>query len=285
MNALPDRVVWITGASRGIGRAIALDLAAQGARVVLLAKSERAHPKLEGTLGETARAIEALGGVALPIRVDVREESEIEVAYSRTLERFGRLDALIHNAGAIHLAPLAETPLRRFDLLHEVNARAAFALSRICLPALARSPRPQMLFLAPPIDLAARWIEGRIAYTMSKYGVSLLVRGLAEELRSQRIAVHALWPARTIATAAVQMLGGEAWMRRSRRPEFFAAAVRALLTREDPLATSGRWYLDEEVLREAGVHDFRRYAVDPTVEPLHDLYVADGPMPRSPTAQ
>jgi citronellol/citronellal dehydrogenase len=277
MSALEGSVVWITGASRGIGRAIALELAAQGARVVLLAKSERAHPKLEGTLGETARAVDALGGVALPIRVDVREEHEIEAAYERTLERFGRLDALIHNAGAIHLAQLADTPLRRFDLLHEVNSRAAFALSRICLPALQRSPRPQMLFLAPPIDLAARWIEGRIAYTMSKYGVSLLVRGLAEELRSRRIAVHALWPARTIATAAVQMLGGAEWMRRSRRPAFFAEAVRALLTREDALATSGRWYLDEEVLREAGVHDFRRYAVDPTVEPLHDLYVADGP--------
>ncbi|MBL8897512.1 MAG: SDR family oxidoreductase [Planctomycetes bacterium] len=277
MSALRDAVIWITGASRGIGRAIALDLAAQGARVVLLAKSERPHPKLEGTIGETARAVEALGGTALPIKLDVREEHEIEAALARTLETFGRLDGLIHNAGAIHLATLAETPLRRFDLLHEVNARAAFALSQICLPALRRAPRAQMLFLAPPIDLAAHWIEGRVAYTMSKYGVSLLVRGLAEELRSQRIAVHALWPARTIATAAVQMLGGEEWMRRSRRPAFFAEAVRALFLRPDPLATSGRWYLDEEVLREAGVHDFRPYAVDPTLDPLHDLYVADGP--------
>jgi citronellol/citronellal dehydrogenase len=278
VSALRESVVWITGASRGIGRAIALDLAAQGARVVILAKSDRPHPKLEGTIGETARAVEARGGVALPIKLDVREEQEIEAALERTLATFGRLDVLIHNAGAIHLAPLAETPLRRFDLLHEVNARAAFALSQICAEPLKRSPRGHMIFLAPPIDLAARWIEGRIAYTMSKYGISLLVRGLAEELRAQRTAVHALWPACTIATAAVQMLGGAEWVRRSRRPEFFAAAVRALLLRDDPLATSGRWYLDEEVLREAGELDFQRYAVDPTQEPLPDLYVGDAPL-------
>lgn len=274
---LKNAVVWITGASRGIGRAIAIDLAQAGARVVLLARSETPHPKLEGTLLDTARQIEALGGVALPLRLDVRDELAIEAAMEQTLERFGQLDVLIHNAGAIHLAPLEATTMKRFDLLHEVNARAAFALSRVCLEPLRRSTRAHMIFVAPPIDLATRWIENKIAYTMSKFGISLLVRGLAAELRSAQIAVHTLWPARTIATAAVQRLGGEEWMRRSRRAEFFALAVRTLLLREDPLATSGEWYLDETVLRAAGLADFQPYSVDPALELMTDLYVDEGP--------
>lgn len=273
------RVVLLTGASRGIGRAIAQRLAAEGARLVLAARSERPHPKLEGTLGETVRAVEEAGGEAFAVRTDLREDAAIDALVRATEERFGHLDALIHNAGAIHLAPLADTPLRRFDLVHQVNARAAFALASGCIPLLRRGGAgAQMLFLAPPVDLRSGWIAGRIAYTLSKYGVSLLVRGLAEELRAEGIAVRALWPRKIVATAAVRFLGGEPWLRRARRPEVLADAVAALLSDPLPLATSGSWLLDEEVLVTRGV-PLERYADRPGAELLDDLYVGEPPAP------
>ncbi len=273
MADLADRTVLVTGASRGIGAAIAVRAARDGARVALLGKTTRPHPKLPGTLGETARAVEAAGGRALVLRCDVRDADAVEAAVAATVDAFGRLDVVVHNAGAIHLAGTADTPVRRWDLMHQVNARAMFVLVRASLEPLARSDRAHVVAMCPPLDVSPRWLAPHVAYTVSKYAMSLMVVGMAEELRERRIAVNGLWPRTTIDTAAVRnLLGGEAMARRSRRPEIVADAFHALVTR-DPAACTGALRIDEDVLREAGVSDFDAYAVDPTADLQPDLFV------------
>jgi citronellol/citronellal dehydrogenase len=273
MPSLAGKTLFITGASRGIGLAIALRAARDGANVVVAAKTIEPHPKLPGTIHEAARAIEAAGGQALACAVDVRDEAQIAAAVAQAVARFGGIDVLVNNASAISLTPTPATPMKRYDLMHAVGPRAAFACAQACLPHLARAPNPHVLHLSPPLRLEPGFFGPHVAYSTAKYGMSLLVLGLAEELRAAGIAVNALWPRTTIATAAVQnLLGGDEVVRRSRRPEIVADAAHVLLTRPSRACT-GRFFLDEELLREAGITDFDRYAVEPGAALLDDLFV------------
>jgi citronellol/citronellal dehydrogenase len=271
---LAGRTVLITGASRGIGREIALRCARDGANVVLAAKSSMPHPKLPGTIHTVARDVEAAGGRALPVRVDVRSEEDVRRAVDEAVAAFGAIDVLVHNAGAIHLAGLDGTTLKKFDLMMGVNARALFLCAQACLPHLERSRCAHVVSLAPPLSWDPRWIAGREAYTLSKYGMTILSLGLAQSLRSRRISVTTLWPRTLIATAAIDMLLGEQGRRRSRTPEIVADAVYQIATTED-LALTGRSLYDEDLLRERGVTDFSRYRTSPDDEPAADLYVGD----------
>ena len=268
--SLRGKTVFVTGASRGIGRAIALRAAADGANVVVVAKTESPHPKLEGTIHATAAAVEAAGGRALPLAVDVRDEAAIAAAVERAVSHFGGLDVVVNNASAIALTPTPFTPAKRFDLMFDVNVRATFLVTQAALPHLLRASSPRVLVLSPPPSLEARWYGPHLAYTMSKMGMSLCVLGWSEEFRG-KVAVNALWPKTTIATAAVEMLGGEALARASRTPAIVADAAHAILT-ETPVET-GRFLLDEDVLRARGVVDFDVYRVDPELEPTRDLFV------------
>ncbi len=279
MAGLQGRTLLITGASRGIGLAIALRAARDGANVVIAAKTTRAHPKLPGTIQEAAAAVEAAGGRAAAVAVDVREGAQIEAAVARAVELFGGLDILVNNAGAIGLTGTRETTLKRFDLMFGVNARGAFACARACLPELERSAavgrNPHILNISPPLSLDPRWLRAHAAYTVSKYAMSFWVLGMAAELRPAGVAVNALWPRTTIATAAVRnLLGGEPMVRRSRTPEIMADAAHAVLCR-DARACTGRLLLDEEVLREEGVTDLESYAVAPGMPLQLDLFVAE----------
>jgi len=270
--SLDGRVVIITGASRGIGLAIALAAARDGANVVIAAKTVDAHPKLPGTIHEAARAVEQAGGRALPLAVDIRDEGAVDGAVAAAVDRFGGIDVCINNAGAIFLAGTLETPVKRFDLVHQINARGAFVVSRACLPHLLKSANPHVLSISPPLSLDAHWYARHLAYTMSKMGMSLAVLGLAEEFRG-RVAVNALWPRTTIDTAAVRnLLGGEPLARRSRTPAIMGDAARAILLRPQAGCT-GRFFLDEEVLREEGITDFEPYAVTPGGPLQTDLFV------------
>lgn len=272
MRSLVGRTILVTGASRGIGRAIALRAAADGANVAIAAKTVEPHGKLQGTIHETARGVEAAGGKALAIQVDVRDDARIEAAVAETVARFGGLDAVVHNAGAIALVPVEQLSTKLLDRMLAINLRAAFVLARASVPHLKKSPHAHILHLSPPIELRAEWFAGFAGYTVSKFGLSMLTLGLAEELRPDGIAVNSLWPRTTIATAAVEMLGGEAWMNASRTPAIVADAAQAILTTPARELT-GRWLIDEEVLRERGVTDFDRYAVAPGTPLQPDLYV------------
>ncbi|MDH3198823.1 MAG: NAD(P)-dependent oxidoreductase [Candidatus Krumholzibacteria bacterium] len=273
MGSLNGKTILVTGASRGIGEAIAVRAARDGARVALLGKSVRPHPKLPGTLNTAADKVEAAGGNALVCQCDVRALDDIEAAVARTVEAFGGIDAVVNNASAIHLAGTRETPMKRFDLMHQVNVRATFAVTQACLPHLSLSPNPHVLNLAPPLAMDAAWFAPHVAYTMSKYGMSMCVLGMAEELRGAGVAVNALWPRTIIATAAVRnLLGGEEAVRRSRTPEIVADAAQWILA-QPARACTGNFFIDEDVLRAAGISDFSRYAVDPSVEPLPDLFL------------
>jgi citronellol/citronellal dehydrogenase len=272
MPSLEGKTIFITGASRGIGKAIALAAARQGANVVVAAKSATPNPKLEGTIHSAAEEIERAGGKALAVRCDIRDEAEIDAAVAAAVARFGGIDVLVNNASAIHLAGTVETPMKRWDLMHQVNARGTFACSRACIPHLAGRPNPHILNLAPPISLNPRWLAPHLAYTMAKYGMSLCVLGMAEELRERGIAVNALWPRTVIATAALNLLGGEETARHGRTPEIVADAAVAILRREARSCT-GNFFLDEDVLRAEGVADFARYAVRPGEELMPDLFL------------
>lgn len=273
MSGLAGKTLLITGASRGIGKAIALRAARDGANLVLAAKTETPHPTLPGTIHETAAEIEAAGGRALPVKVDVRDEAQIGHAVAAALERFGGIDVVINNAGAISLTGTAETEMKRFDLMVGVNVRATFALTRACLPALKRADNPHILTLSPPPSLDPRWYGPHPAYTLSKMGMSLLVLGWAEEFRPLGIAANALWPRTLIDTAAMRVVGAPIRPEHCRRPEIVADAAHVILTRPSRTHT-GRFYLDEEALAESGVTDFARYAVVPGRNPLPDLFVA-----------
>lgn len=269
---LSGKTVIVTGASRGIGRAIALRAARDGANVVIAAKTIENTGKLRGTIHEVAREVEAAGGRALPIQVDVRDADRIAEMVARTVQTFGGVDVLVNNAGAIMLATVEHLPLKRFDLMMAINVRAAFAAVQACLPHLKKSPNPHVLSLSPPIRLRPEWFARHTGYTLSKFGLSLLTLGLAEELRGDGIAVNSLWPKTLIATAAIEMLGGEQMMRACRTPEIMADAFYAIVTTPSRELT-GRFLIDEELLRSRGVTEFSRYRVDPAVEPLPDLFV------------
>ncbi|MGE5233025.1 MAG: SDR family oxidoreductase [Acidobacteriota bacterium] len=272
MATLQGKTLFITGASRGIGKAIALRAARDGAAIAIAAKTTRPHPKLPGTIFTAAEEIERAGGRALPLQVDVREEDQVRAAVERTVETFGGIDVLVNNASAIQLTPTLETPMKRFDLMFGVNVRATFLCSQACLPHLRRAANPHILTLSPPLNMKPRWFAPHCAYTMSKYGMSMCVLGMAEELRADGIAVNALWPLSVIETAALAMLGGAVDPRHCRRPEIVADAAHAILTRPSRTCT-GNFFLDETVLREEGVTDLEPYAVEPGAALLRDLFL------------
>jgi citronellol/citronellal dehydrogenase len=273
MFELKGKTLFVTGASRGIGKAIALRAARDGANVVVAAKTSVEHPKLPGTIHTAAAEIEAAGGRALACVVDVRFEDQIQKAVQLAVQAFGGIDILVNNAGAIRLTGTADTPLKQFDLMHQVNVRATFACTQACLPHLRRSTNPHILNLCPPLQLEAKWFAPHLAYTLSKYGMTLCVLGQAQEFRADGIAVNALWPRSIIATAAVRnLLGGEAAIQRARRPEIMAEAAWHILRRPSRECT-GNFFLDEDVLRAAGMRDFESFAVSPGQELLPDLFV------------
>lgn len=272
MTSLHSRTLFVTGASRGIGLAIALRAARDGANIAIAAKTAAPHSKLEGTIHTAARAIEAVGGRALPLRADIRDEAQVGAAVEETVRRFGGIDICINNASAISLADTPSLDMKRFDLLQAVNGRGTFLVSKLCLPHLLKSANPHILTLAPPINLDPRWFAPHLGYTMAKYAMSLVTLGLAEEFRG-RIAVNALWPRTTIATAAIRnILGGDEMMRRSRKPEIVADAAHLILTK--PVSFSGNFLIDDEVLTNHGVSDLDRYRVDPTVDLEPDFFLS-----------
>ncbi|WP_386070317.1 SDR family oxidoreductase [Tahibacter sp. UC22_41] len=272
MSHLKGRTLFITGASRGIGLAIAKRAARDGANIVIAAKSNVANPKLPGTIYTAAEEVEAAGGKALPLKVDVREEGEVQAAVAQAVERFGGIDILVNNASAIWLAGLSGTPMKRYDLMHQVNVRGSYLCTQACLPHLRKSLNPHVLMLSPPINLASKWFQHHTAYTMSKYGMSMAAFGLAAELAKDGIAVNALWPRTVIDTAALAMLGGMARPENCRKPEIMADAAHWVLT-QPARQLSGQFLLDEEALKRAGVKDFSHYAVSPGSTLLPDLFL------------
>ena len=270
---LQGKTLLITGASRGIGLAIAKRAARDGAHVVIAAKTAAPHPTLPGTIHTAAEEIKAEGGQALALQVDVRSEELVVQAVARAVETFGGVDILVNNASAIQLTGTLQTEMKRFDLMHAVNTRGTFLTSRACLPHLLKASNPHILNISPPLNLAPRWFAPHLAYTMAKYGMSLCVLGMAEEFRDQGVGVNALWPKTAIATAAVShVLGDQAMLEQCRRPEIMADAAHAILTREAS-GCSGHFFIDEEVLREQGVEDFDRYAVKPGSPLLPDFFL------------
>ena len=273
MDTLEGKTLFITGASRGIGKAIALRAARDGANIAIVSKTVEAHPRLDGTIHTAGAEVRAAGGRALACAADIRFEEQIHEAVRRTVEEFGGIDILVNNASAISLTPTLDTPLKRFDLMHGVNVRATFACSQACLPHLLKAANPHILNISPPLNMEARWFAPHVAYTMSKYGMSMCVLGMAEEFRVQGVGVNALWPRTAIATAAVMnLLGGEAAIRRCRRPEIMADAAHHVLTRP-AREVSGNFFIDEDVLRAAGVRDFEPYAVAPGTELFPDFFI------------
>lgn len=273
MADLSGKTLFITGASRGIGKAIGLRAARDGANVVIAAKTAAPHPKLPGTIYTAAEEMEAAGGQALPVICDIRHEERIQKAVEEALERFGGIDILVNNASAIFLAGTLDTPMKRFDLMHQVNARGTFATSQACLPHLKKADNPHILNISPPLNMEAKWFGPHVAYTMAKYGMSMCVLGMAEELRKDGVAVNALWPRTAIATAAVKnLLGGDQAIQGSRTPDIMADAAHAVLVRPSREAT-GRFYIDDEVLAEEGVTDLSGYAVNPEVPLMPDFFV------------
>ena len=272
MATLKDKTLFITGASRGIGREIALRAARDGARIVVAAKTADPHPKLAGTIHTVAAEIEAAGGKALAIQLDVRDENAIAQAVARTVEAFGGIDVLVNNASAISLTPTLATPAKRFDLMFGVNVRGTFLCSQACIPHLRKSSNAHILTLSPPMGMKPKWFAGHVAYTMSKYGMSMCTLGMSEELKGEGIAVNSLWPQTTIATAAVEVHFPEAILRASRNAAIMADAAHVILT-SDARANTGNFYIDEDVLRKNGVTDFDHYAMTPGVPLFRDLYV------------
>jgi len=276
---LRGKTLFITGASRGIGLAIALRAARDGANIAIAAKTSEPHPKLPGTIHSAAAQIEAAGGSALPLAVDVREETQVQEALEKTVAHFGGLDIVVNNASAIFLADSQKTEMKRFDLMHQVNARGSFMVSKLAVPFLARAENPHILMLAPPLDLKEKWFAAHTAYSMAKYGMSLAVLGLAGELRRSGIAVNALWPRTTIATSAVNnLLGGDALMRASRTPEIVADAAHAIFVTPARDLT-GQFLIDDSFLWSRGQRVFDHYRVDPTQKLMPDFFVPEDDLP------
>jgi citronellol/citronellal dehydrogenase len=278
--SLKGRTLFITGASRGIGLAIARRAARDGANIAVAAKTDSPHPKLEGTIHTAAAEIEAAGGKALPLVVDVRDEASVKTAMDKTAEAFGGIDIVVNNASAIQLTPVSQTDMRRFDLMHQINTRGTFMVSKYAIPFLEKSTNPHILALSPPLDMQQKWFAPHTAYTMAKFGMSLVILGLSGELKG-KVAVNALWPRTTIATAAIQnLLGGDALMRRSRTPEIMADAAHAIFLK--PPSFTGNFLIDDSFLAGEGVTDFDRYRADPTQPLAPDFFVPDSmPAPAS----
>jgi citronellol/citronellal dehydrogenase len=272
VNTLKGKTLFITGASRGIGLAIARRAARDGANIVIAAKTSAPHPKLPGTIYTAAEEIEKEGGKALPLMVDIRDEGQIHAAVKQTVERFGGIDILVNNASAISLTGTLETPMKKFDLMFGVNVRGTYATTQACLPELLKAKNPHVLMLSPPLNMKPKWFQNHVAYTMAKYGMSMCVLGMAEEFREQGVAFNALWPRTTIATAAVNMLGGQDMMDASRTPDIMSDAAHAILTR-DSRSCTGNFFLDEDLLRESGVTDFAKYAVKPGAQLIPDFFL------------
>jgi citronellol/citronellal dehydrogenase len=273
MTTLAGKTLFITGASRGIGKAIALRAARDGANVVIAAKTAEPHPKLPGTIYTAAAEIESAGGRAVACLVDVRSEEQIHAAVDTAVKTFGGIDVLVNNASAISLTGTLETPMKRYDLMHQINLRGTFACSQACIPHLKRAANPHILNLSPPLNFEERWFAPHVAYSIAKFGMSLCVLGMSGELREAGVAVNALWPRTVIATAAVQnLLGGDATMRGSRTPEIVADAAHVILT-SPSRACTGNFFIDEDVLRSAGVTDFARYQSVAGADLIPDYFV------------
>lgn len=268
------KTVLITGGSRGIGKAIAIRLAKEGANIVIVGKTAEPHPKLEGTIHTAAEEIAKAGpGKVLPIQGDIRYEESIQHIVKTTVDTFGGIDILINNASAINLSPTEQLEPKRFDLMHSINVRGTFLMSQASIPYLKKANNPHILNLSPPLNMEPTWFSKHLAYTMSKYGMSMVVLGLAEELRPYRIAANALWPKTTIATAAVQnLLGGDFLIQRSRKPEIVADAA-AVILQKPGFECTGNFFIDEEVLQQTGVTDFTPYAVNPDQKLMMDLFL------------
>jgi citronellol/citronellal dehydrogenase len=272
-STLAGKTLFITGASRGIGKAIALRAAKDGANIVIAAKTTEEHPKLPGTIYTAAKEIEAAGGKALPCVVDIRDEAQIAAAVAKAVETFGGIDILINNASAISLTGTVATSMKRYDLMHGVNTRGTFACSQACIPHLRKASNPHILNNSPPLNMEPRWFGPHVAYTMAKFGMSMCVLGMAEELKPEGIAVNAIWPRTVIATSAVQnLLGGDETMRGSRTPEIMADAAYAILTKPSREFT-GNFCIDDEILAKEGVTDFSKYQSVPGAELYPDFFV------------
>lgn len=277
--SLAGKTLFITGASRGIGLAIGLRAARDGANVVIAAKTAQAHKHLPGTIFTAAEEIEQAGGKALPLLVDVRDEASVHNAVEQAVAAFGGIDICVNNASAISLTGTAATDMKRFDLMHQVNLRGTFLTSKACLPHLQRAANPHILALSPPLDLSPRWFGPHVAYSMAKYGMSLCMLGMAEELRADGIACNGLWPRTGIATAAIQFaLAGDEGMRMCRTPDIMADAAYAIFNRPARTCT-GQFFIDDILLYEEGVRDFDVYRVDPSRPLMPDFFVPDWALP------
>jgi citronellol/citronellal dehydrogenase len=279
METLQGKTLFITGASRGIGLAIALRAAQDGANVAIAAKTAEPHPKLEGTIYTAAEEIEKAGGKALPLVCDIRFEDQVATAVAHTAQTFGSIDICVNNASAISQSKVVETDMKRYDLMQGINARGTFLVSKTCIPYLAKSANPHILMLSPPLDMQAKWFSGRVAYAIAKFGMSLCVLGMADELRPEGIAVNALWPRTSIATAAVRnLLGGDSLMRASRTPEIIADAAHMIFLKPSREFT-GHFLIDDTFMFENGVTDFDKYRVDRNQNLAPDFFVPDDSKP------
>jgi len=282
MMTLRGKTLFISGGSRGIGLAIALRAARDGANLALAAKTAEPHPKLPGTVYTAALEVEKAGGHALPIVCDIREECQVKAAIEQTVQAFGGIDICVNNASAISLTDTASTGMKRYDLMHQINTRGTFMVSKYCLEHLRRAENPHILMLSPPLDLKPQWFAGHIAYSLAKFGMSLCALGLAEELKPDGIGVNALWPRTTIATAAIaNIVGGEQVLRASRSPEIVADAAHVILTKPAREFT-GNFCIDDTLLAEHGMRDFDRYRIDPSVDLTPDFFVPEDSAPPAP---
>ncbi|MBX7095855.1 MAG: NAD(P)-dependent oxidoreductase [Flavobacteriales bacterium] len=271
--SLKGKTVIISGGSRGIGKAIALKLASQGANIAIAAKTAEPHPKLEGTIFSAVEDIIKAGGNGLAIQCDVREDEQVENAIAKTVETFGGIDIVINNASAINLSPSSTLQMKSYDLMMDINVRGTYLLTKSALPHLKQSSHAHILTLSPPLNLDPKWFSRHMAYTMAKYGMSMAALGFSQEYKKFNIASNALWPRTTIATAAIQnIVGGEEMMKISRKPEIMADAALEILKR-NPQTCNGNFFIDEEVLRESGISDFSNYAVDPKAQLMTDLFL------------
>ena len=276
MTYFKNKTVIMSGGSRGVGLEIAKALGKDGANIAILAKTTEPHPTLPGTIFTAADEIEGVGGTALPIVCDIRYEDQVEAAVEETVNKFGGIDICINNASAIHLTDTVNTPMKRYDLMHNINVRGTFMLSQKCIPHLIKGDNSHILTLSPPLDIARKWFGMTLAYTTAKYGMSLVAHGLAEELGKHNVASNCLWPRTSLDTAAVRNVIGEELVKGSRKPSIYADAAYAVLKRDSSSCT-GNFFLDQDVLEEEGVTDFAQYAIDPEAKLVSDFFVDDNP--------
>ena len=276
MTYFKNKTVIMSGGSRGVGLEIAKALGKDGANIAILAKTTEPHPTLPGTIYTAAEEIEQVGGSALPVVCDIRYEEQVEAAVEETVSKFGSIDICINNASAIHLTDTVNTPMKRYDLMHNINVRGTFMLSQKCIPHLIKGDNSHILTLSPPLDIARKWFGMTLAYTTAKYGMSLIAHGLAEELGKHNVASNCLWPRTSLDTAAVRNVIGEELIKGSRNPSIYADAAYAVLKRDSSTCT-GNFFLDQDVLEEEGVTDFDQYAIDTEATLVSDFFVDDNP--------